>query len=105
MSYPSDGGPAFPILDNFDENGYRRDPISFGMSLRDWFATHAPKEKWDWFEPVMTTEKPKHPGDVGPNTFQEYRQSVHLWDHEYSKQREIQWPWFYADNMIKERIK
>jgi hypothetical protein len=35
-----DGGPAFPQTDYFDEK-----PVgnTGGMTLRDWFATHAPR--------------------------------------------------------------
>lgn len=32
---------AFPIQRHRDENGYEYDPISFGMTLRDYFAAKA----------------------------------------------------------------
>lgn len=57
-----DGGPAFPVhggalnenRDRFDDP--RNQIIGGGMSLRDWFATHAP-ECPAWFTPKM----PKKP--------------------------------------------
>jgi hypothetical protein len=33
--------PAFPILRNKDENGYELDPISYGITIRDYFAAKA----------------------------------------------------------------
>ena len=38
MSKQNDGGPAFPIPNASDMDGYVYAPQSEGMSLRDWFA-------------------------------------------------------------------
>lgn len=94
-----DGGPAFPS--EFDGD-------HVGMSLRDYFAAHAPKQKWDHFKPVMLTPKPEpdwggipedQRWDESPNNFEEMAN----WRAEERRQYEIQWPYFYADAMIAER--
>lgn len=41
----NDGGPAFPTTDaNYREGDYG----TMGMSLRDWFAAHAPPKPHNW---------------------------------------------------------
>lgn len=58
-----DGGPAFPVLD--EVNG-KEVVGGFGMSLRDYFAAHAPKRPHEWFTPVMDTTEPKYPARPTP---------------------------------------
>lgn len=46
----NDGGPAFPVDEVFDER--RGDIIQYmspGMSLRDYFAAHAPAMTEQWY--------------------------------------------------------
>jgi len=40
MSMTNDGGPAFPVPDSHHANGQVQYGAN-GMTLRDWFATHA----------------------------------------------------------------
>lgn len=56
-----------------------------GMTLRDYFAAHAPAEPQSWFEPTM----PPGPPDM----------------HDYYKELSIQWPYAWADEQLKEREK
>lgn len=62
--------PAFP----FDGGAFRSDEGGPGMSLRDFFAAHAPSEIPAWFR----TEENKQP-------------------------RYFQWRWWYADQMLAAR--
>ena len=41
MTERNDGGPAFPIPNATDMDGYVYAPEATGMSLRDWFAGQA----------------------------------------------------------------
>jgi hypothetical protein len=62
MSKQNDGGPAFPL---------HHVAGSDGMSLRDYFAAHAPEEQAKWFFPVMP-RKPTAPwftSDIYPIDF------------------------------------
>jgi hypothetical protein len=125
-----DGGPAFPASlcdDGFDSvsAGYG------GMSVRDYFIAHAPAEPQPWFSPVMTTKKPLLPprneltteqlrqldadmADCDPDNcdpavldfarrLSEARAAREDWGNECNKQRYIQWPAAWADEMLKQR--
>jgi len=105
-----DGGPAFPkpahetsieVPSKYDHQECD------GMSLRDYFAAHAPAEQEWSFEPTMPTKRPtphleeNNSGDrVCVN-----QQEVDAWDRERRKQVAIQWPWVWADAMLAERGK
>lgn len=74
MSEQNNGGPAFPqnletaMMANLNpSNG------ALGMTLRDYFAAHAPAVPENW-----------HGGDKGFSSV-------------------IEWRWYYADKMIKAR--
>jgi hypothetical protein len=99
-----DGGPAFPRSDG----GYS---TTFdGMTLRDYFAAHAPRKRASWFTPTMPP-KPEaiwdheHPTEVcylrdcQPVNFQERFE----WTVERQRQYELQWPYAWADAMIAQR--
>jgi len=66
-----DGGPAFPVVFEHADAGAEM----LGMSLRDYFAAHAPIPLPVWTPPTYCT-------DV---------------------ERLIAWRWFYADEMLKAR--
>lgn len=83
-----------------------------------YLIAHAPSEPWAWFKPTMPTEKPKprwvdedgktyatwHQAEkaVGEDGFCDKNdQAAREWDSEYARQRDIQWPKFWADTMIK----
>jgi hypothetical protein len=61
-----DGGPAFPVI------GAPGAPEDYpGMSLRDYFAAHAPKKPQPWFRPRLSGEwsqRPDVPGDLHPDS-------------------------------------
>ena len=41
MSERNTGGPAFPMVNQNYDGNWDKDPVIGGMTLRDWFATHA----------------------------------------------------------------
>jgi hypothetical protein len=80
------------------------------MLLRDYFAAHAPRKPWPDYKPTMSTPKPEPDwGDIEPD----WRADVDPlnwaqraeWDSEFRQQYHRQWPYFYADAMLKERAK
>ncbi len=121
-----DGGPAFPRLTNDAFS-----PEFTGMSLRDYFIAHAPAEPQLWFAPAMPP-KPRLPDkyamlndddrrafendvdpDEDPTASDSYRSFCHAyvaarhaidaWQNDLVKQRFIQWPVAWADEMLKAR--
>ena len=84
----NDGGPAFPLPPDYDtsENGVFRQaaPGEPGMSLRDWFAGHAPPMPDQWFQ-----DSPRKKSDP-------------LW---HWGEASAAWAYFYAGAMIAERDK
>ena len=86
MTKPDDGGPAFPLGHKVEDADTVVHHLSFGMSLRDWFATFAPIElglgemltnterrreymrerarlRWGWAD-AMLVEREKEAGDA-----------------------------------------
>jgi hypothetical protein len=115
MTKINDGGSAFPIVFQADArfNDGSGDPAELtspGMTLRDYFAAHAPIVHWFHFEPVMPAPKPDPEwGDLPEHERWDaspVNWTVRLeWDQEYQRQCSRQWPWFYADAMLAERAK
>lgn len=127
MNTKDTGGPAFPAQ-HFDlAEG------EHGLTIRDWFAAHAPFEPQPWFEPTMPMPRPKLPlrptdftdeervelegwgdyydtKDLKSPRVKEYatafdaakKESV-AWDKEAVRQRYVQWPFAWADAMLKAR--
>ena len=95
------GGPAFPSGDeeikHSQEYGYsiirESRALHEGMTLRDYFMAHAPAEPQPWFIPEMPPEP-----DLG-KFFDEHS----AWVAEQYKQRYVQWPAAWADEMLKAR--
>lgn len=103
-----DGGPAFPIL----ESSTRIDTYETahtmigGMSLRDYFAAHAPIKPHDWFKPRMETQRPKVVREERNGfEFMKNAQELAEYDAEFFRQKDIQWPYVWADLMLEERKK
>lgn len=126
-----DGGQAFPVpgLSNLPNGNYIRP--EFGMTLRDYFIAHAPAEPQPWFVPVMPSapqypEIPQEPHIdldfmAGRSNFdradeasrraavvrikadKDFRDACLAWEVEEAKQRYIQWPAAWADEMLKAR--
>ena len=113
MSRP-DGGPAFPKpIGNNGASHYEDREVSseeVGMTLRDYFAAHAPKSRASWFEPTMLP-KPEpiydheHPSEQCFECSEVNWQERLDWKIERARQYELQWPYAYADAMLAERAK
>jgi hypothetical protein len=121
---PPSNPPAFPrAASEFTRNGTLKDgndAISEqdGMSLRDYFAAHAPRKPQAWFEPSMPPcPEPIYDHDHGIETVGCYgydgcqlcaptnaRERM-AWRDEFSKQVFVQWPYAWADAMLKAREK
>jgi hypothetical protein len=77
------------------------------MTLRDYFAAHAPEQRATWFEPTMAPR----PTPEWPDDQQRFEQDPLNWealrdyDAEKNRQYELQWPYAYATAMIAERKK
>lgn len=74
----NDGGPAFAVAQEIDACGMPRTGVWCGMSLRDYFAAHAPPQP-EWFWQIATLES--------------------------SHDRFFSWRLYYADRMIAELTK
>lgn len=79
------GGPVFPTQQIAPP--YAAGSLWMGMSVRDYFAAHAPKVP-NWF--ITTTDMKWDSEKTGL-------------DPEISKKLFFQWRWYYADQMIKAR--
>lgn len=107
MATINDGGPAFPRPTSEDRThgdqaegnstcfGYK------GMSLRDYFAAHAPAVGPLWSFPVrMPCQRPKP--DIVDKEWMNSKE-IEAWDDEKARQKLIQWPWVWADAMLAAR--
>lgn len=118
MTTKDTGGPAFPTPEDWTPQG-NLIPGSSGMTLRDYFAMHAPNEVPHWFFPKMR-EKPEHRlVDKNGNVYK----SAYLadeavgaegwwdanndarkeWEKDYVVSKVAQWPWFWADIQLEAR--
>jgi len=122
MSKFDDGGPAFPCETvGTDEHGEYRLPWQ-GMTLRDYFMAHAPTEPQPWFVPVMPPAPDlsiwvgesgrKYEGERAAMGSEEglrgkvrpvNADAYYAWRNEQGKQRYVQWPAAWADEMLKAR--
>lgn len=115
------GGPAFPAEQHETNDGNWNQTFDPGMTLRDYFAAHAPADPQPWFTPVMPPKPQSKWVDengreyaspfeaeraVGFDQFwDENRDAVGAWETERAKARFTQWPYAWADEQIKERNK
>ncbi len=123
--------PAYPVIppvgmDSSSASGY---PFpSAGLTRREYFAARAPADPQAWFEPVLPTPRPSLPDrfllppevrkdievawDAGCDPtlpeaeawlemYAEAQKTLVAWDNERLKQRLIQWPWTWADAVLK----
>lgn len=83
------------------------------MTLRDYFAAHAPKKPQSWFRPVFPPQPDRTYDHDHPNlpacqyydcayTNYDERQK---WRAGFDEANQIQWPYAWADAMLKERSK
>lgn len=61
MSTRDNGGPAFPLLN--PKIGYHADIIqqAEGLSVRDWFAAHAPEPSQDYLDMEYQLDRHRNP--------------------------------------------
>lgn len=104
------GGPAFPLACSFPRSdGGAHRPIEWGdlnegMTLRDYFAAHAPwSPRWDFNPSMPPPPKPTYGKDEFGETIVLNAREVAEWDREHDRQASIQWPWIWADAMIEAR--
>jgi hypothetical protein len=102
MSNSDDGGPAFPMPAHEDKMWEEGDDDRYvksesGMSLRDYFAAHAPKEIPHGFQLGIRPSQPP------PNTPKEKWDAYEIAEADWSIRRSIAWSWHYADEMLKAR--
>lgn len=90
MNTKDTGGPAFPC---HPEIVPHKERDFAGMTLRDYFMAHAPAEPQPWFIPEM-------PPEPDPGMFFDEHGA---WVAEQYKQRYVQWPAVWADEMLKAR--
>jgi hypothetical protein len=73
------------------------------VSLRDYFAAHAPPEPQPWFSAVLPHEPEPiwndHERDEAPINFQ----AISDWRNQREKERLLQWPFAWADEMMRQR--
>lgn len=82
-----------------------------GMTLREYFAAHAPAEPQPWFMPVMATPRPAYPGEYSTalpiQQIVDHQTTVvraqDEWDLARSVARYAQWPWAWADAVLAAR--
>lgn len=73
------------------------------LTLRDYLIAHAPDEPHKWFMPVMPEARPSPPDPNSEIDIEGWRvvsAKMVAWDHEFDKQRSIQWPGAWADAQI-----
>ena len=114
--------PAFPTFETVD--GWDRDSEKYrehvvpvgGMSLRDYFAAHAPTKPQRWFQPVMPLPRPEAIFQCSGTTAHSQRchyeycseknwKELADWDTAYVVATLKQWPYAWADAMLAERSK
>ncbi|PXV54185.1 hypothetical protein SAMN04487785_11436 [Dyella jiangningensis] len=113
-----EGFPAFPVDPKAHECSDAEYMALRGMSLRDYFAAHAPDPQ-AWFSPDMppkpTSDWVSDDGlthyftwqdaqrECGDCYYDANRDAIAQWEAEYSKQWCVQWPYAWADAMLKAR--
>jgi len=128
-----DGGAAFPTITSEENRDSQLMLVSTdhpGMSLRDYFAAHAPAEPQSWYHPPEPASKrpaPQYVSDYpipdgnplsGGSSVRHFadaaaaeracgdcyhaanQDALDAWDQQQKKLRAIGWPWAWADAMI-----
>jgi hypothetical protein len=78
-------------------------------TIHDMFMMHAPKEIAPWFKHEMSSPCPEKivipEGNMPPGRLKVVNhKEVGEWNAENYKQRQIQWPKAWADEMMKQRL-
>lgn len=115
MNIQNDGGPAFARAGFTSEQTESQE----GMSLRAYFAAHAPDAMPSWFRPDARVEMPANnpewkwcenckadcgdcTGDADCEKIQQYRRDRDAAMEQNQQHKYFQWRWAYADAMIEE---
>lgn len=73
------------------------------MSLRDYFAAHAPTEPQEWFQ-VPVPPPPEKPAiTTKAEEYNRYIAELEAWRKAGTKARLIQWPYAWADAVLDAR--
>jgi hypothetical protein len=100
-----DGGPAFPFAPPCDQYGALPTGYPFpdtGMSLRNYFAAHAPEQPEYWSAPKAMLVPVPQPNGRGPE-FQAQWDARDAANTHNTLMHEVTWRWAYADAMIAAR--
>ena len=101
-----DGGPAFPQPGGSgNPETLKRMRYQGGMTLRDWFAGHAPVSPLWNFTPMMPTPRPLPLPILDGYDLPANSDQLRAWDKESDRQAAIQWPWAWADAILAARSK
>lgn len=98
MAENKDGRYAFPIPAD-DRRGW---PAETGMTMRDWFASHAP-EVPSWFRSDHPRRAWSKPGTSGIQKPVIPDAEWNLTTEKWHMERRVAWAWAYADAMIAAR--
>jgi hypothetical protein len=105
MTSAKDGGAAFPFSPPCDQYGALPPGFPFpelGMTLRDYFAAHAPDMPEYWTAPKEMLLPLPQPKGRGPEYAAEWEARNNALKHN-ALMHEVTWRWAYADAMIKAR--
>ena len=95
-------------------------PMEAQLSVRDYYIARAPVEPQPWFIPHMENPRPTPlwksddgkwtfltryaaEKECGDNFSDVNWEAAQIWDKEFAKQRLLQWPRAWADEMLKRR--
>lgn len=89
-----------------------------GVPLRDYYAAHAPLEPQPWFSPAMRSHPVKDrewewcggckggkecDGSADCHKLAQYQKDRERWEDDENKARLVQWPFAWADEMLRQR--
>lgn len=128
-----DGGPVHPLSYDYSTDSSVESLEWNGMTLRDYFIAHAPAEVPEWFLATMTWECPlvpawnaltldqrnaveqldfydderDFPGRAEAVAWVQKRDEAtkgqQAWQAEFRRECTLQWPLYWADEMLKRR--
>jgi len=71
-----------------------------GLTLREYFAAHAPAEPAKWFEAEIEPAPPIPSGQLTPEQILEFKNKTKDWRKKYGMRHSAQWPWAWADAVL-----
>lgn len=109
MNPPKNGGPAFPTSTQVAQNAATGETtvhqyLSDGMTLRDYFAVHAPSQRTDFTDygaaAVVGRQMPNHPGD---DASEQVRIDYQIATMQFRIDLDVALRLRWADSMLKAR--